>query len=64
LEANPLISGSYYGIEVNPSDGNIYVFESTNFTGNGKMKIFGEDGSAVAEGVVGIGPNGATFNLD
>jgi hypothetical protein len=63
LQAEPLIPGGYYGLEVNPSDGNIYVFESSNFMGNGKLKIFDEDGLPVAEGIVGIGPNGAAFNL-
>ncbi len=59
---SPLISGSFYGLEVNPADGNIYVFESS-FTGNGIMKIFDDSGKQLAEGVVGIGPNGAAFNL-
>jgi YVTN family beta-propeller protein len=63
-EEESLIQGNFYGIDVNPSDGNIYVFEVTTYTGNGKMKIFNEDGIAYTEGEVGIGPNGAVFNLD
>ena len=59
-----MIPGSYYGLEVNPSDGNIYVFEAISFTGNGMMKIFDENGNSVAEGAVGIAPNGAVFNLN
>ena len=64
LQEDPMIPGSYYGLEVNPSDGNIYVFEATSFTGNGMMKIFDENGNSVAEGAVGITPNGAVFNLN
>jgi hypothetical protein len=56
----PLITGNYYGMDVNPADGNIFVFESV-FTGNGAMKIFTGDGIPVAEGMVGIAPNGAVF---
>jgi len=61
LSATPLIEGSFYGIEVNPDDGNIYVFE-TSFTGNGSLKIFDLMGNPVAQGTVGIAPNGAAFN--
>ena len=57
----PLITGAYYGIEVNPSDGNIYLFEAS-FTGNGTMKIYPPAGTLVGEGTVGIAPNGAVFN--
>jgi YVTN family beta-propeller protein len=61
LSATPLIAGSFYGIEVNPEDDNIYLFESS-FTGNGSLKIFDADGNPVAQGTVGIAPNGAVFN--
>jgi hypothetical protein len=56
----PLITGSYYGMDVDPDDGNIFVFESV-FTGNGTMSIYSEDGIPVAEGMVGVAPNGAVF---
>jgi YVTN family beta-propeller protein len=62
LSATPLIKGSFYGIEVNPDDDNIYVFESPSFTGNGSLKIFDPEGNPVAQGTVGIAPNGAVFN--
>ncbi|MBN1143408.1 MAG: hypothetical protein JXA72_03255 [Bacteroidales bacterium] len=60
----PLIDGSYYGIEVSPVDGNIFLFEVTSFTSSGKMKIFSETGAGIAEGDVGIAPNGAVFNIN
>jgi DNA-binding beta-propeller fold protein YncE len=62
LSEEPLIEGNFYGLEINPVDGNIYVFESS-FSGNGMMKIYSTDGNLLSEGVVGIGPNGAVFNL-
>ncbi len=61
LSATPLIAGSFYGIEVDPDDNNIYLFESS-FTGNGSLKIFDLAGNPVAQGSVGIAPNGAAFN--
>jgi YVTN family beta-propeller protein len=61
LSETPIITGSFYGIEVNPDDGNIYLFESS-FTGNGSLKIFDPTGNPVAHGAVGIAPNGAAFN--
>ncbi|MFO7371409.1 MAG: hypothetical protein R6X09_14195 [Bacteroidales bacterium] len=61
---DPLIEGSYYGIEVNPVDGNIFLFPVTDYTSSGKMKIFSETGAGIAEGDVGIAPNGAVFNIN
>jgi hypothetical protein len=63
LDDEPLIEGSFYGIEVNPADGNLFLFEVTSFTSSGKMKIFSETGVGIAEGDVGIAPNGAVFNM-
>jgi YVTN family beta-propeller protein len=62
LSATPLVPGSFYGIEVNPDDDNIYLFESS-FTGNGSLKIYDMTGNPVSQGTVGIAPNGAAFNL-
>jgi YVTN family beta-propeller protein len=61
IPINSLINGSFYGIEVNPSDENIYLFESS-FTGNGMMKIYDEQGNQISQGMVGIAPNGAAFH--
>lgn len=63
ITGSPVIPGSYYGMDINPVDGNIFVFEAS-FTGNGVMKIFDENGNPVAEGVVGIAPNGAVFHYE
>jgi hypothetical protein len=61
IVVTPIIAGSFYGLDVNPDDGNIYVFVSS-FTGNGTMKIFDENGIPSGEGTVGIAPNGAVFH--
>jgi YVTN family beta-propeller protein len=61
VAATPLIPGSFYGIDVNPEDGNIYVFESA-FSGNGTLKVFDSAGNAIGQGTVGIAPNGAVFH--
>jgi len=63
IPGSPVISGNYYGLDINPADGNIFVFEAS-FTGNGMMKIFDENGNPVTEGAVGIAPNGAVFHND
>jgi hypothetical protein len=61
IQSGPFISGSFYGIDVNPSDGNLYLMVS-GFTGNGMMMIHDEQGNKIAEGTVGIAPNGAIFH--
>ncbi len=61
IQGTPLITGNFYGMDVNPGDGNIYTFEAS-FTGNGTMKIFNESGTLLSEGTVGIAPNGAVFH--
>jgi YVTN family beta-propeller protein len=62
VQDEPFITGSFYGLDVNPADGNIFLFE-TSFTGNGKMKIYDNTGNLLSEGIVGIGPNGAVFGI-
>lgn len=56
------IIGSYYGMEIDQSSGNIYVFYDNNFSGNGHMEIYSETGVKIDGPIeVGIGPNGASF---
>ena len=61
IPQTPLVTGSFYGLDVNPDGGDIYVFEA-RFTGNGTMKIYNEYGIPLSEGTVGIAPNGAVFH--
>lgn len=56
------IPGTYYGLEVNPETGNIYLFSDEGFTGAGKIFIYNSESEQVQEPInVGIGPNGAVF---
>lgn len=57
------IIGSYYGLEINPNNGNVYVFFDNGFTGAGTMTIYNKNGNKISEPMeVGIGCNGAIFN--
>ncbi len=61
---NPIkiISGTYYGLEINPSTGNIYVFSDNAFSGAGTLNIYDKDGTIISANIkTGIGPNGAVF---
>lgn len=62
ISEEPVIPGNFYGLDVHPENGRIYVFE-TVFTGNGTMKIYEPDGTLFGQGIVGIGPNAAVFSL-
>lgn len=56
------IIGSYYGLEVNSENGDVYVFYENGFTGPGTMTIYNSEGNKIQEPVkLGIGPNGAVF---
>ncbi|MBN2481617.1 MAG: hypothetical protein JXB19_07755 [Bacteroidales bacterium] len=61
LVEEPVLAGSgFYGIEVNPGNGEIYLFEA-NLSGNGLMKIYDAEMHPVAFHTVGIMPSGAVF---
>ncbi len=59
LDTNALIDKSFYGISAD-SKGNLYGFESTDFSSQGKMVIMDFQGNILKEAKVGIGPNGMT----
>ena len=62
IPASPFIEGSFYGFNVNPSNGDIYACEATTFTEAGNVKQFNSTGVFIKSYKVGIGPNGAIFN--
>jgi hypothetical protein len=62
IPPQPVVIGSYYGLDVNPKTGEIYLFESI-FTGNGTMFVVDPVTLDVKDYLVGIGPNSAVFNL-
>ena len=64
-ESNLIISGDFYGLDINPENGNIYIFSSEGFAGAGKMFIYDKNTfNLITEKTVGIGPNGAVFKQD
>lgn len=57
-----IIEGSYYGLEINPKTGNIYLFADNAFSGPGTMSIYSASGEIIKGNIsTGIGPNGAVF---
>lgn len=56
-----LIPGSYYGLGVNPVDGNIFCGQP-GFSARNYFLKYKSDGSLIDSSLVGIGPNGFVFN--
>lgn len=52
-------SSSIYGLQVDPSDGRIYVLEAKGYVSAGMLHIYHADGSLYRSFTVGIAPNGA-----
>lgn len=52
---------SVYGININPTNGDIYVTDSQNFNSNGDVYCFSADGSQKWSASVGIGPSKVAF---
>ena len=57
-----LIDRSFYGLGVDPDNGNIYGGDANGFTGDGTVHIYRPDGTKTGEFQAGIGPNGFVFN--
>jgi len=56
------IIGSYYGLEINPGNGDVYVFFNNGFTSAGTMTIYDKTGKKLSEPLkVGIGCSGVFF---
>lgn len=50
-----------YGIAVDPNNGDVYVTDAYNFTVNGDVYCFGQDGKKKFSFEVGINPSGMVF---
>lgn len=61
LPSTALISKSFYGLSVDPYNDNILGMEVPDFSSNGNMIVYDEEGTQLATFTVGIGPNGASF---
>lgn len=56
-----LINKSFYGFDIDPSNGAIFGYEALNYTERGKLYRYSETGVELGNYVVGIAPNGSSF---
>ena len=61
LPTSPLLSVDYYGLAVDPVNGNIIGCKAPNFNAAGTIDIYNSTGTLQNTYTVGIGPNGCTF---
>jgi len=59
--ATPIIAGNYYGVDVDPSNGDIYAMP-VKFDGNAEVEVYDKDGNKIRSFEAGIAPNAAVFN--
>jgi YVTN family beta-propeller protein len=59
VSSAPIINGYFYGLTVNPSNGEIVGLQAPSFTDAGTMARYTANGTAVSAVAVGIGPSGA-----
>jgi hypothetical protein len=59
LDTNAIVNRSFYGISAD-KEGNLYGFESLDFSSQGSMVKMNLHGQILKESKVGIGPNGMT----
>lgn len=57
-----IITGNFYGAEIQPETNHIFVFSDENFQSDGYMEIYDAFGNLIKERTeTGVGPNGAYF---
>lgn len=61
LPTTPFKNESYYGLSVDPFNGNIIACKAPNFSSAGSIEVFTPAGTLVNTYTVGIGPNGCAF---
>jgi DNA-binding beta-propeller fold protein YncE len=62
FSATKIIDGTFYSLEINPANNNIFVFSDNGFTQAGTLNIYNIEGSLIKGNIsTGIGPNGAVF---
>lgn len=53
-----IVSGSFYGISIDPATDNILTFDSKGFTSNAEMGVYSSTGDSITAYSVGVGANG------
>jgi YVTN family beta-propeller protein len=61
LPTTPFKSGFFYGLAIDPFNGNVIACTAPNFSSAGRIDIYDASGNAVKNFQVGIGPNGCAF---
>ena len=61
LPGSPFIDKSFYGLAINPFNGNLVATEAPNFSSSGTVYIYNESGVLQDQLVAGIAPNGCAF---
>ncbi len=58
----PIILGSFYGLDVNPENGDIYALKANGFDANGAAFMYDGEGRVMDSLLTGIAPNAVVFN--
>lgn len=61
LPSSPFVSKAYYGLSVNPFNGNIIGTLAPNFSSAGSIEVLDASGNVIDTHSVGIAPNGIAF---
>ncbi|MFP4088857.1 MAG: DUF5074 domain-containing protein [Cyclobacteriaceae bacterium] len=61
LAETPFISGSFYGLAIDPLSGEILATDPLNFSDDGLFYRYSTDGDLIESYTVGIAPNGFAF---
>lgn len=61
ISQNSLISGIFYGFNIQPTSGTIYCLDAGNFQSAGTMKLYSLTGQLIDTKTVGLGPNSVVF---
>ncbi|MFM7900808.1 MAG: hypothetical protein ACKPAD_02365, partial [Bacteroidota bacterium] len=62
LPNSPSVSGSFYGLGVDPNSGHVWGAVAPSFTQNGYVMRYDLNGIRIDSVGVGIGPNSFAFN--
>ncbi len=61
LPSSPFISRVYYGLAVDPANGNIIGTVAPNFSSAGSIEVMTTEGNVIGTYTAGIGPSGIAF---
>nr|WP_319398362.1 YncE family protein [uncultured Carboxylicivirga sp.] len=62
--ATPLIDKVFYGMDIHPVSGNLWVCHNLNYTNPSKIEEYSVDGELVKQYTVGVTPNSVAFHLE